>query len=143
MNQDGNIIKVTINDYELDGEFPIYKYDFNGAPRPTINYTKNRGIFSVGYFQVFVPFNEASSIEDRNYYLTVTDTNFKTISNSGIEVNTQMKQSDDNSRTQHVLYKNGGYGHSLMVQGDTSWLSSTYSAGDAKISPGSIMQIRS
>ena len=45
-------------------------------------YTENIGTFSVGYMQIFVPDTEASTMEDRNYYLTVSDNNMNIYSST-------------------------------------------------------------
>ena len=58
-------------------------------------YTDNIGTFSVGYMQIFVPDTPESTIEGRNYYLTVSDNNVNIICSSGQTINSQMKTTDD------------------------------------------------
>ena len=89
-------------------------YGYAGKPHVSIKYTNNIGFFSIGYFQVFVPNKEATTMEDRNYYLTLTDTNYRATSVSGTETTTQMITTDDSNRVQHVLYKPGSYSHQLF-----------------------------
>lgn len=115
MIQNGSKISVTISDYGFDGEFPIYQYDYNGAPHTSIQYTSNIGYFNTSYFQIFVPDKEATIMEDRNYYLTVSDSNFSATSNSDVTTNSQMIISDDSNKIQHVLYKTGSYSHVMYL----------------------------
>lgn len=70
-------------------------------------YTENIGTFSVGYMQIFVPDNEASTIGDRNYYLTLSDNNMNVTTPSNEKVTIQQINSDDTSIIQHVLYNQG------------------------------------
>ena len=81
IEQDGAILHVTINNYELNGIFPMYKSSWRNNPNRKKIYTENIGTFSVGYMQIFVPDTEASTIENRNYYLTVSDNNMKVQTN--------------------------------------------------------------
>ena len=85
MTQDGRKISVNVNNYEFDGIFPIYQFGFEGNKREIPSFYENEGIFSVGYFQIFVPDNEDSTIGDRNYYLTVGENNMSAISCSGVK----------------------------------------------------------
>ena len=87
MTQNGSKLSVTVSDYAIDGTFPIWNYGY-GALGTTTVYPANIGCFSVGYFEIFVPDNEASTIEDRNYYLKLTDNNFSATSNSGVSTTT-------------------------------------------------------
>ena len=114
MVQNGSKLSVTISDYKFDGTFPIWNYGY-GALGTSIIYKDNIGCFSVGYFQVFVPDNEESTIGDRNYYLTLSDNNFSATSISGVTTNTQMVQSDDATTLQHVIYNPGTYSHTLTL----------------------------
>ena len=71
ISQDDSKLKVTINGYESNGIFPHYPSLYSSAINRSKIYTDNIGTFSVGYMQISVPNNKASTIEDRNYYLTV------------------------------------------------------------------------
>jgi len=107
MIQNGSKISVTISDYSFDGEFPIYQYDYNGAPHTSIQYTSNIGYFNTSYFQIFVPDKEATIIEDRNYYLTVSDSNFLSTSVSNNVTNNTNKENrpiDDEPPTGAINY---------------------------------------
>ena len=112
--QNGSKLSVTIKNYKFDGTFPIWNYGY-GALGTSIVYKDNVGCFSVGYFQVFIPDNDASTVEDRNYYLTLNDNNFNATSISGVVTNSQMVTSDDASTVQHVIYKPGTYSHTLTL----------------------------
>ena len=115
IEQDGNILHVTVNDYDFDGTFPIWNYGY-GAQGTSIIYPQNVGCFSVGYFEIFVPDNENSTMEDRNYYLTLSNNNFNATSLSGVNTTSQMVTSDDTSTINHVIYKKGTYTQSLMIR---------------------------
>ena len=94
-----------VSDYQIDGIFPKHNY----ADQIETAYTENVGCFSVGYFEIIVPFNEYSLQEDSNYYLTVEDENFQATSISNTKTTTQVKISDDSIRNQHVIYSPGTY----------------------------------
>ena len=127
MIQEGDTLHVTIKNYNFDGEFPMYKSLWKGAPNITKIYTDNIGTFSVGYMQIFVPDTEASTIEDRNYYLTISDSNMQ-ITSSIQEINTQMNASDDSIRIQHIIYKQGSYSQSISPGAE-----SLFGKGDSKV----------
>ena len=138
--QEDNKLKVTINNYEFNGIFPHYNSEYHGNNSRKKAYTDNIGIFSVGYMQIFVPDNEASTIEDRNYYLTISDTSVKITSLTNEVINVQMKTSDDTLRTQHVLYKPGDYNQDLILMnvGETS-----SGSGNGKATIGQSFRINS
>ena len=134
--QEGNILKIKIKDYGINGTFPYYYSAWNGAvterDRGKI-YTENIGTFSIGYMQLFVPDNEASTIKDRNYYLTVSDNNINMTSITNEKITSQMQNSDDSIKIQHVLYNIGTYNHGIYVFRENGNLASTtYSEGDCK-----------
>ena len=106
--QEGATLKFKISNYKFNGTFPKYNNIYN-ISTASINYTENIGCFSVGYFQIMIPYNEYSTVENRNYYLKLEDSNFKATSLSGKEVNEQVKETDDSSNVQHVVYKKGSY----------------------------------
>lgn len=142
MIQEGNVIHTTISNYDFDGTFPIYNYFYNNAPKTSINYKENEGVFHAGYFQVFIPDKEASTIEDRNYYLTVSNNNFNATSISGESTTIQQNTSDDSDTVNHVLYKPGTYSQTLMLYKATGgYLSTTAGAGDAKVVIGQDIQL--
>ncbi len=142
MIQNGSKISVTISDYSFDGEFPIYQYDYNGAPHTSIQYTSNIGYFNTSYFQIFVPDKEATIIEDRNYYLTVSDSNFLSTSVSNNVTNNQVIASDDSNKIQHVIYKKGTYTHNISIRGlNGKLLSSTGMTGDGYAYIGQSIEI--
>ena len=73
MQQNGEKITVSVKNYDFDGIFPKYNCESND----NIVFSDNIGCFSVGYFQLIVPDNDETILEDRNYYLTVGDSNLK------------------------------------------------------------------
>ena len=147
IRQDNNKLKVTINGYGFNGIFPHYDSAWNGAVTEKNRhkiYTDNIGTFSVGYMQIFVPDNDASTIRDRNYYLTVTDNNMKIISSNDEEINSQIDSSDDSSKVQHVLYNPGSYSQYLQVydeKGIVGSVESNHGSGDGRSAIGSTCSI--
>ena len=147
MIQEGNTLHVTIDNYDFDGEFPMYTSSWKSAPMNNKKkiYTDNIGTFSVGYMQIFVPDTEASTIEDRNYYLTISDSNMN-VASSTQEINSQMNTSDDNIRTQHYIYKQGYYGQQILISdqnGTYASVESNYGIGDGRSNIGDIIKIQS
>ena len=136
ITQEGSTLKVSVNNYAFNGIFPYYEADYNGAFDATRTkvYTENIGAFSIGYMQIFVPDNEASTVQDRNYYLTVSDSNMKSTSITDQQITDQMKTSDDNLRIQHVLYRPGSFDQQIIPidKATNKILESNYSAGDGK-----------
>ena len=105
-------------------------------------YTDNIGTFSVGYMQIFVPDTPESTIEGRNYYLTVSDNNVNIICSSGQTINSQMKTTDDIVSTQHVIYKKGSYSHSLRLDNPNGeYIGTNYGSGDGKAAVGDIIRL--
>ncbi len=138
--QDKNHLNITISNYDFDGNFPLYRYGNNQKV-----YTENIGTFSVGYMQIFVPDTEASTMEDRNYYLTVSDNNMNISTLTDININNQMKISDDLITTQHIIYKTGTYSNLIYVFDENlqrGSVESDYGMGDGKISIGSKMFVQ-
>ncbi len=140
--QDENKLKVTINEYGVNGIFPLYDSAYSTATteknRKKI-YTENIGTFSVGFMQIFIPDTDATTIGDRNYYLTVSDSNMQINSKTGEIINTQMLNKDDSIRVQHVLYKPGSYTHSLFVYDKNETrgsIESSHGTGDGRASLG-------
>ena len=141
--QEENILKVTVNNYDFNGIFPYYIASYNSAPdnvRYKI-YTDNIGTFSVGYMQIFVPDNEASTIKDRNYYLTISDSNVNIVSLTDKRITSQAYIGDDNITINHVLYKEGSYSQEFQIFGNGR-LESAAGKGDAKANLGDNINIR-
>ena len=124
--------------------FHIINHHINGSESRLKTYTDNIGTFSVGYIQIFVPDNEASTVKDRNYYLEISDENMNITSISGIKVENQMKTSDDNINTQHVLLKPGRYDQQIFVYDDYEGnnMASALGAGDARANIGQKIYIQ-
>ena len=91
-----------------------------------------------------MPDNEASTIGDRNYYLTVSDSNFRATSISDTICTSQVVTSDDLSTVQHVLYNPGSYDQSMLLQ-DTlgNYISSDCYKGDGKAVIGQTIKVGS
>ena len=140
ITQEGSSLKVVVSDYKLNGTFPYYKSSYSGDTHRSKIYTENIGTFSVGYMQIFVPDTEASTIENRNYYLTVSDSNMRVTSITNQILTSQMSTSDDTSRISHVIYSPGTYSHITYFY-DTNFklLSTTTSTGDSKETIGNIV----
>ena len=140
ITQEGSSLKVVVSDYKLNGTFPYYKSSYSGNTHRSKIYTENIGTFSVGYMQIFVPDTEASTIENRNYYLTVSDSNMRVTSITNQILTSQMSTSDDTSRISHVIYSPGTYSHITYFY-DTNFklLSTTASTGDSKETIGNIV----
>ena len=143
ISQENSKLMVTINDYDFNGKFPYYTSSFFSANGRSKIYTDNIGTFSVGYIQIFVPDNEASTIEERNYYLTINDDNVKINSLTNNVTNVQMKSTDDNISIQHVIYKEGTYDQHLQFtdfSGRTGTIESNWGTGDGKATIGQIIR---
>ena len=140
ITQEGSSLKVVVSDYKLNGTFPYYESSYSGNTHRSKIYTENIGTFSVGYMQIFVPDTEASTIENRNYYLTVSDSNMRVTSITNQILTSQMSTSDDTSRISHVIYSPGTYSHITYFY-DTNFklLSTTISTGDSKETIGNIV----
>ena len=144
IEQDGSVLHVTINNYDLNGIFPVYESSWEGNSSRNKAYTENIGTFSVGYMQIFVPDTEASTIENRNYYLTISDNNMKVQTNTQLQISEQMNIKDDNIKVQHVLNKKGSYGHSMNLYDKTGHrytVESNYGKGDGKVNIGDVIQV--
>ena len=145
IEQEGDVLHVKINNYELNGIFPMYGSSWKENQSHSKIYTENIGTFSVGYMQIFVPDTEASTIEDRNYYLTISDNNMKVQTNTQGEVFKQMNVKDDTVKVQHILRKEGSYFHVILlynkqeIQGSVE---SDYGKGDGKANIGDVLSIQ-
>ena len=106
-------LKVTISEYAFDGIFPKYNHHYNSSSAAV--YGDNIGCFSAGYFQIFVPDTESVSLENRNYYLSVNDSNFNAMSISGQNTTEQKIKTDDSSVVTYVKYTKGSYEHHLYL----------------------------
>ena len=142
--QENDTLKVSIKNYDFNARFPYQasSYRLNNA-RPKI-YENNVGTFSVGYIQIFVPDTEASTIEGRNYYLTISDNNMNITSNTGNNITSQMKSDDDSIRTTHYITKKGTYDQMLMLRDTSNYIYSIESQagkGDGRIATGEILNV--
>ncbi len=143
ISQNENILHVTINNYDFNGIFPKYMSSWPGDNSKNKIYTDNIGTFSVGYMQIFVPDTEASTIENRNYYLTVSDNNMKIISSTGQIITSQIITSDDYDRVSHVIYSHGSYNQDLyfFIPGAQDTVESDYGTGDGKAVRGKELSV--
>ena len=144
ITQQGSKLKVTVKDYDFNGIFPLYEASYwSDSARDKI-YDENVGTFSVGYVQIFVPDNEASTMEDRTYYFSINDSNMKVTTRTNEEITTQMKTSDDSQSRQHLINKPGSYRHILQVFNKNRGLNtveSHYGEGDGRANIGETIRI--
>ena len=141
IEQNDSKLYVTINSYDFNEKFP--KFSINNVVTPM--YTENIGTFCVGYIQIFVPDTEASTIENRSYYLTVSDNNMSVTSCKGEIINTQMNTFDDNITNPHYIYKPGSYAQNIGIYnklGQSSSVESRYGVGDGKVNIGDTIMIQ-
>ena len=136
MEQEENIIHMSVKDYEFDGTFPIYNRD--NSDTDAIIYPENVGCFSAIQFQVFVPdFDSYDS--SSTYYLEVSDENMQATSRSGISTNNQQNIADDKTSAQYFQHKKGGYNNFLFIverKKDNFWVkqcSSGWGTGDSRV----------
>ena len=116
MQENENIINTTINNYEFNGIFPEHNFNYNSST--SIAYGENIGCFSAGYFQIFVPDNEETLKQNRQYYFTVEDKNMKVNTTSNQEVTNQVITNDDTRKIQHYISKPGTYHSWVNIQDD-------------------------
>ena len=143
IEQEGATLHVTINNYDFNEIFPMYNSSWWGNSNRDKVYTDNKGTFSVGYIQIFAPDKEESIVENMNYYLTVSNSNFKVETNTQEIITTQMNTNDDDIRIQHVIYKQGTYDHQIFFQEKytSDYLESFQGRGDAKINLGNTLRV--
>lgn len=133
MNQDGNIIHMSIKDYKFDSIFPRVTRD--GKENTATNYPSNVGCFSSIQFQIFVPdFDNYDNTG--SYYLSVTDENMQSTSLSNVASNIQNCITDDSTIAQYTQRKAGSYSsylHLVKRKGNNLWItycSSAWGAGE-------------
>lgn len=98
MEQEKNQLHVSIDQYEINGEFPRYNEWYDEGYN--IKYEENEGCFSSIYFQVFVP-TDIENGENIYYGLELTEENMEIQSESGEIVKEQMKNDDDTVQLYH------------------------------------------
>ncbi len=146
IDQKNNILHITINEYGFDksGKYPMYNSNWNGATERTKIYTDNIGTFIAGYMQIFVPDTEASTMENRNYYFTVSDDNMNITSSTQGKFNVQGVTSDDSIKTQHIIYKQGsGYNHEIAIFDENKNGTVESKGGDGKVNLGDVINVLS
>ena len=142
IEQDGAVLHVTINNYELPEQFPLYNSLYSGGIERRKIYTENIGTFLAGYIQIFVADKEEILDNNKNYFLTISDTNMKIISNTGKIVSKQMYTYDDLVNIPHYVVKDGIYNQCISIM-DKNLENSVESikSGDGKINVGDIITI--
>ena len=142
IEQDGAVLHVTINNYELPEQFPLYNSLYSGGIERRKIYTENIGTFLAGYIQIFVADKEEILDNNKNYFLTISDTNMKIISNTGKIVSKQMYTYDDLVNIPHYVVKDGIYNQCIYIM-DKNLENSVESikSGDGKINVGDIITI--
>lgn len=133
MEQNGRKIHTTISDYDFDGVFPIYNYQYAGYVHTSIDYAENIGCFSAGYMQIFVPFEEKDMVNNYQYYLSVSNSNFNATSMSEQKVSEQIVTSDDSLNDLKVNLDDSKsiYSQSMGLYGDGKLLASLFGKEDA------------
>ena len=136
VEQEGNILHVTLENYDFDGIFPTKKYD---TASYSIFFTDNVGCFSLFSFQTFIKNNEETSVENKNYYYDVKLKNMKITSISDEVITEQFLTNDDESKTQYVAYTAGSYWNDFYFNdfNTNKQLHSAWNRGDGVIYKGS------
>ena len=133
--QNGSKLSVTVSDYSFDGNFPIYNNEYGISAG--VVYKENVGCFSVGYFQIIIPDNEASIQKNSNFYLTVKDSNFKATSVSDQNTNIQAVTTDDSNALTHVRFSKGSFNNFIYFYNTSNvMLHSQWNMGDSIVFKG-------
>ena len=142
MEQNGSKLSVTVSNYKFDGIFPQYNNEYTS--QSSIAYKDNVGCFSVGYFQIIIPDNDASMQESSNYYLSLNDNNFNATSISNQSIKTQAVTTDDSLTLTHVRYSPGSFTHYIYLYNTSnSMLHTQWNMGDSIVSLGQKFKARS
>ena len=142
MEQNGSKLSLTVSNYKFDGIFPQYNNEYNS--QSGIVYKDNVGCFSVGYFQIIIPDNDASMQENSNFYLSLNDNNFNATSISNQNVKTQAVTTDDSLSLTHVRYSTGSFTHYIYLYSTSnSMLHTQWNMGDSIVSLGQKFKARS
>ena len=138
--QDGRKLNVRMSNYKTDGIFPTYAYSKTVGSVPM--FESNVGCLNVSYFQVFVPDNEASTMTDREYYLTATDSNFEATSLSGTILTEQQIITDDTDTVQHYSYIPANFSQTMYFSSDgaTGSLGTSAETGDSRATLGQYIE---
>lgn len=133
MEQNGGKISTTISNYDFDGVFPIYNYEYSGYVHSSVDYAENIGCFSAGYMQIFVPFEDEDMVNNYQYYLSVSDSNFTATSMSEQKVSEQIVTSDDSLNNLRVYLADSKsiYGQSIALYSNGKILASNDGQEDA------------
>ena len=105
ISQEGSKLHVTVRDYAFDsnGEFPRYYKSYESDPNRPKWYGDNIGNFSSIVMELFIENNEETSYQDRDYRITIENTNFK--------VNTNLEEqqviTDDKIETDYLPINKG------------------------------------
>lgn len=133
MEQNGGKISTTISNYDFDGVFPIYNYEYSGYVHSSVDYAENIGCFSAGYMQIFVPFEDEDMANNYQYYLSVSDSNFNATSMSEQKVSEQIVTSDDSLNNLRVYLADSKsiYGQAITLYSNGKILASNAGQEDA------------
>ena len=137
IEQEGNVLHVTLENYDFDGTFPSKKYD---TANNSIIFPDNVGCFSVCSFQTFIVTNDETTVGNKNYYYDVKLTNMKITSISDTLITNQYLTNDDESKTQYVAYTAGSYWNDYYFydfNNINKQLHSLWNRGDGVIYKGS------
>ena len=129
MVQDGNVIHVTVKDYDFDGRFP---YKVADKAHDNLAFSDNIGAFSTFTVQFFVEDNSETNQSGKGYWMDVKVDNMKATTVSDTSVDTQMVTTDDENRVPYILYQAGIYwrDHYFFNWANTKQLHSAWNTGD-------------
>ena len=141
MIQNGRTISTTISNYEFDGIFPKYPYYTTLTTEPL--FSDNVGCINASYFQVFVPDNEASTMSDKKYYLTVSDNDFEATALSEIISTEQQVTTDDSVMIQHYAHIPATFNQAVYLANDgaTERLGKSFESGDSRAVLGQYIEV--
>ena len=108
IEQEDNVLHVTIDNYDFDGIFPSRVYDSANGTR----FPDNVGCFSLCCFETFIVTNDQTTNDEKIYYFDVKLKNMKANSISGKLVTNQKVTNDDESKSQYFSYIDGTYSSS-------------------------------
>ena len=145
INQENNILKITLNNYKFDGNFPTHNLEYNN--NTSISYTENIGCFGSIYLQILVP-DWDEYIEDTDYYLDIKDVNFYATSISGKETTIQQNIDDDNTSVQYTKLVPGTYNSFVYIYNRNNNnvggnMATYWDAGDSRVFKNQQLYIRS
>ena len=128
MEQEGNIIHVTIKNYGFDGNFANMSWD---NTVDTVNFPDNVGNISKVCFQTFIMDNDETNWSNAKYYFKVSDENMNVTSSSEEKITTQEVENDDTASVQYIASYGGNYWADYYFQNSNGTnLATAWNRGD-------------